>query len=52
MREILRVLVGSCAMVYDSASTSKVKDAAARYPSGQLTGGGSGKAGNPWSDPF
>jgi hypothetical protein len=32
------VLCGSWAMVQDSASTSKVKDAAARLPSGQVMG--------------
>src|SRR4051812_47575895 len=41
------VLCGSWAIVQDSASTSKVKDAAARRPSGQVMGCAvSAKAGN------
>src|SRR5687767_3471262 len=47
MRDIRRVLVGSWAMVHDSASTSNVKEAAALYPSGQVMGWAeSAKAGN------
>src|SRR6476661_7650272 len=48
-----RVLVGSWAMVQDSASTSKVKDAAALKPSGQVMGcRGSAMAGWFTGNPF